>query len=78
MEEPIHNLDRQVVGVHKNISQIRQPLVNIEKPITSLEKQLTGLSSDISSLRDLLSMVLTSIFIAAAMIASQVRAVSKP
>lgn len=69
MVEPIHNLNKQVTGVYGEISDIRAPLVNIEKPITSLDKQLTGLSNDISELRKLLSLVLTSIFAAAAIVA---------
>jgi hypothetical protein len=69
MSQPIHDLDKEVKGVHTDITAIRDPLVKIEKPITSLDKQLTGLHSEISQLRDLLAMVLTSIFVAAVLIA---------
>ena len=69
MAEPIRNLDKQVTQVQEEMTQIRKPLAGIESPIISLDKKLTGLSGDIAGLRDLLSMVLTSIFIAAALIA---------
>jgi predicted nucleic acid-binding Zn-ribbon protein len=69
MAVPIHNLDTQVSGVHDDISSIRKPLTNMEQPITNLEKQLSRLSGDIAALRDLLSMVLTSIFVAAGLVA---------
>lgn len=62
---PIQNLDREVTLVGREMKQLIVPLTLMEKPVTSLDKQLTGLHSEISDLRNLLALVLTSIFVAA-------------
>lgn len=69
LQEPIAQLKGPVTELLGPISELKSPLLRIEKPMTAVDARLASLDVQLTDLRKLIGMILTSIFVAAAVIA---------
>lgn len=69
MQSDISAMRSELSQIKKPIMELRQPIEALREPLTKIEKPVTGVNQDLDELKTLLGLVLTSIYIAAAVIA---------
>lgn len=69
MSSDISAMRSELVDLRAPLVNIKEPLVNVAKPLSDVDKRLTNLDKQIGDLKGLLALVLTSIFVAAALVA---------
>lgn len=69
MQTDISAMRRELTEIKEPIMELKAPIVALREPIKRIEKPITGVNEDLNELKALLSLVLTSIYIAAAVIA---------
>ena len=69
MQTDITAMRNELGQIKKPIMELREPIVALRDPLQKIEKPVTSVNKDINELKTLLSLVLTSIYVAAAVIA---------
>lgn len=69
MQTDISAMRSELTELKKPIMELRAPIEALRDPLTKIEKPVTGVNKDLDEVKTLLSLVLTSIYIAAAVIA---------
>lgn len=69
MQTDISAMRQELTQIKKPIMELKEPIVALRDPLKRIEKPITGVNEDLNELKALLSLVLTSIYIAAAVIA---------
>lgn len=76
MQQDIHSMQTEMLHLRQPIEDLRGPIVSLKKPLSTLEKPIStigsrmdSLDSQMNDLKTMLGMVLSSIYVAAALIA---------
>lgn len=69
MQTDISAMRKELTEIKEPIMELKAPIEALHDPIKRIEKPITGVNKDLNELKALLSLVLTSIYIAAVVIA---------
>jgi len=69
MQTDISAMRSELGEIKKPIMELKEPIVALHGPLQKIEKPITGVNQDLNELKTLLSFILTSIYLAAAVIA---------
>ncbi len=69
LQSDVKAMRNELSQIRRPVSELKQPILDIKDPITKMSKHLAGLDQELRDLKILLGFILTSIFVAAAVIA---------
>lgn len=69
MRHDINSLKRPIVGLRQPIVALQEPLDNLSDPLSTVGARMRNLDKQLGELKALISLVLTAIFVAAALVA---------